>query len=379
MAQRLSIAPTRVLLPLLLCWAITRPCQGQTDSQVPGSDLFNTARTFIKTGDYSNAVLVLNQAVQADPNNLEYLQELAYAEYLRQDYGNAYRLIHQLLDRDDAGEQTYQIAGDIYQARNDFNGANKVYEKGLKKFPESGELNNDLGSLLYKEKKYQEALRTWVNGIMVDPSFAGNYYNAARMYYYSKDKVWSLIYGEIFVNLESFSSRTAEMRGILLASYKKLFDNPQLLTSGLDVSGPESRDNSASEMDFRTAFLETLTRQAGVITTGITTENLIMLRTRFLLDWESRYMDQFPFALFSYQQKLLRQGLFEAYNQWIFGPAANGPAFRNWMNLHKDRYEELSQYMGDHPLKPVLDQAYNTGKIVFEENAAFQPADPENN
>ena len=379
MAARISNALTRVLPTLLLCGAFFLRGVGQTDGPAPGSDLFNTARTFIKTGDYSNAVLVLNQAVQADPNNLEYLQELAYAEYLRQDYDHAFSLIHQLLERDDADELTYQIAGDIYQARNDYNGANRVYEKGLKKFPESGELNNDLGSLLYKEKKYQDALRTWVNGIMVDPSFAGNYYNAARMYYYSKDNTWSIIYGEIFINLESFSQRTAEMRGILLASYKKLFDNPQLLTSGLDGPAPKTREESASEMDFRTAFLQILTRQAGVIATGITTENLIMLRTRFLLDWESRYIDQFPFALFSYQQQLARQGLFEAYNQWIFGPAANAAQFRNWMNLHKDRYEELSQYMGDHPLKPVLDQAYNAGKIEFEENGTLRTGDPENN
>ena len=37
----------------------------------------------------------------------------------------------------------------------------------------------------------------------MDPSFGSNYYNACKYYYYNKSKVWCLIYGEIFVNIES--------------------------------------------------------------------------------------------------------------------------------------------------------------------------------
>ena len=34
-------------------------------------ELYNTASGFIRTGDYSNAVLVLNQALQLEPDNYE--------------------------------------------------------------------------------------------------------------------------------------------------------------------------------------------------------------------------------------------------------------------------------------------------------------------
>ncbi|HVB04343.1 MAG TPA: tetratricopeptide repeat protein [Chitinophagaceae bacterium] len=344
----------------------------QTDNASAGSQLFNTARDFIKSGDYANAVLVLNQAIRADPDNLEYRQELAYADYLRQDNKQAYQIIHSLLQRNDANILTYQIAGDIYQAQDDFNGADKLYRKGIRVFPASGELYNDQGSLMYKEKKLQDALRSWVNGIRVDPSFAGNYFHAARMYYYSKDNVWSIIYGEIFVNLESFSTHTAEMRGILLESYKKLFDNPQVLSG--NVPGPveghsDNRDKAHStESLFRQAFLKTLVDQDAVISTGITTESLIMLRTRFLIEWENTYQAQYPFALFSYQLKLLRKGFFGAYNQWIFGPAANPALFHNWMNLHKEDYDNMISYIQDHPFAPVAGEFYNNGKIIFEES-----------
>jgi Tfp pilus assembly protein PilF len=382
MANRPPCPLIRIFFVLWCTCGIAFTASAQTDNASAGADLFNTARTFIKSGDYSNAVLVLNQAIQADPNNLEYRQQLAYAYYLRQDNDQAFKIIHELLERDDADQLTYQIAGDIYQARTDYNGADKLYRKGIKKFPESGELYNDLGNLLYKEKKYQDALRLWVNGIRVDPAFADNYYNAARTYYYSKDNIWSIIYGEIFINLESFSNRTAEIRGILLASYKKLFDNPKILTGDVDAALPEQKENihsRASQDGFSTVFLATLATQSSVIASGITTKSLIMLRIRFLIAWETHEMELYPFSLFTYEQQLARQGLFEAYNQWIFGPASSPAEFRNWMNLHKDKYEEMIQYLQDHPFKPSLDQAYNTGKIIFEENGSHQPEDQGSN
>jgi hypothetical protein len=49
----------------------------------------------------------------------------------------------------------------------------------------------------------------------VDPNYSSNYYNACKFYYLTVDKVWSLIYGEIFVNLESYSKRTPEVKKIL--------------------------------------------------------------------------------------------------------------------------------------------------------------------
>ena len=42
-------------------------------------------------------------------------------------------------------------------------------------------------------------------------------------------KYGALIYGEIFINIESFTSRTAEIKNILLDGYKKLFADPDLL------------------------------------------------------------------------------------------------------------------------------------------------------
>ena len=106
------------------------------------------------------------------------------------------------MDRDDADVVCFQLGGNVYKALEEAKECEKVYKKGLKKFPNSGPLYSEYGELLWATKDYS-AIDQWEKGIQVDPAYSGNYYNAALYYFYTKDKVWSLIYGEIFVNMES--------------------------------------------------------------------------------------------------------------------------------------------------------------------------------
>jgi hypothetical protein len=80
-----------------------------------------------------------------------------------------------------------------------------MYKTALRKFPESGVLYNDYGELLWDRNDFAAASKQWLRGIQTDQNFSGNYYNAARYYYMTEDKVWGLLYGEIFLNLESYS------------------------------------------------------------------------------------------------------------------------------------------------------------------------------
>jgi len=51
----------------------------------------------------------------------------------------------------------------------------------------------------------------------------GNYYHASKFYYAAMDVARSLVYGEQFINLESYSVRTAEIKILLIESYKRAF------------------------------------------------------------------------------------------------------------------------------------------------------------
>jgi len=292
--------------------------------------MHETARNFMVTGDFDNAIMVLTRALEKDKNSLSLQKDLVMSYYLKRDYVKALEGTEVLLDRDDADVVTFQIAGNVYKALEEVKDAEKMYKKALKKFPKSGPLYSEYGELLWSAKDYA-AIEQWEKGIQVDPAYSGNYYNAALFYFYTKDKVWSLIYGEIFVNMESLSERGAAMKQLLLQGYKeKLFAEADLL------KGEEKNKN-----EFARAFLTTMGKQSSLVNKGLNTEVLTMIRARFILDWYVNNAGRYPFRLFDYQRQLLQEGMFEAYNQWLFGVHENLPAYDNWIKTHDEEYKNF--------------------------------------
>jgi Tfp pilus assembly protein PilF len=295
--------------------------------------LHETAKTFMRTGDFDNAIIVLTRALQNDSKNLEMQKDLAMSYYLKRDYAKAMEGAEALIERSDADVACFQIAGNVYKALEQVKDCEKMYKKGLKKFPRSGPLFSEYGELLWAIKDFA-AINQWEEGIKVDPGYSGNYYNAALFYFYTKDKVWSLIYGEVFVNMESLGERGVAMKELLLQGYKeKLFADADL------TAGQEK-----TKSEFAKSFLAGMNKQSALASSGLTTETLTMIRTRFILDWYENHATKYPFRLFEYQRQLLTEGMFNAYNQWLFGPNENLAAYDNWTKTHADEYNSFTAF-----------------------------------
>lgn len=306
-----------------------------------------TARTFMRSGDYDNAIIVLTRALQQDSKNLELQKDLVMSYYLKRDYTRALEGVKQLIDRDDADVITYQIAGNVYKALEEAKDCEKMYKKALKKFPDSGPLLSEYGELLWAIKDYS-AIQYWEKGIRTDPGYSGNYYNAAMYYFYTKDKVWSLIYGEIFINMESLSERGAAMKELLLQGYKeKLFADADLM-AGIEKTKSE----------FARSFITSMSRQSSLANKGLNTEVLTMIRTRFILDWYSNYATRYPFRLFEFHRQLITEGLFNAYNQWLFGAIESLPAYDNWTKTHPEEFSGFTNFQKSRIFKIPPGQYY---------------------
>jgi tetratricopeptide (TPR) repeat protein len=303
-----------------------------------------TAQAFMRSGDFDNAILVLNNAIKQDNRNLELKKNLVLAYTYKRDFAKALEVAKPLVEESDADEQTYQVAGNVYRALALYKDGEKMYKKALKKFPDSGPLYNEYGEMLWDNKDYS-AINQWEKGIEVAPSYAGNYYNAASYYYFTKDKIWTLIYGEIFVNMESLTERSTEVKKMLLDTYKqKLFT---------DVDRKDKKQN-----DFEKAVAETYDKLSALTAKGITIESLNMIRTRFILDWYNTYASKFPFKLFDYQQQLIRNGMFEAYDQWLFGPVDNLAAFDQWAKANSEAYTKFTDFQKGRIFKMPQNQHY---------------------
>jgi len=341
--QKLYLYHMRRMILTIVFLGMLAPAIAQQEDV---ATLHENAKKFMKQGDFANASLILVRAMERDQKNIGVAKDLALSFYMLGDNAKALSAIKSFLDKDNVDEQTYQIAGMIYKRTGDNKEAEKLYKKAIKNFPQSGPLYNDYGELLWNMKDYS-SINQWEKGIKSDPSFPGNYYNAAKYYYLSQDKIWGLIYGEIFINIESHSARTAEIKNILLDGYKKLFSEPDLLA---DTKGKNK---------FEIAYLTCMNKQNSIVVRGIGPESLTMIRTRFLLNWDRNFAAKFPFVLFDIHKQLLENGLFEAYNQWIFGTAQNLSAFQHWISSHSEAYNAFNKYLSDRNLKFPDDQYYH--------------------
>lgn len=332
-------------LSFILASLLAITCIAQTEDS---KTLYDNARSFMKSGDFDNAIIVLTRALQQDKNNTDMQKDLVMCYYLKRDYTRALDGVKSLLERDDADEVTYQLAGNIYKDLEQVKDCEKLYKKGLKKFPKSGPLYNEYGELLWAAKDFS-AINQWEKGIQMDPAYAGNYYNAAHYYFYTKEKVWSLIYGEIFVNMESLTERAAAIKQLLLQGYKeKLF-----------ADADPAKEEGKTKSEFANAYLEEMTRLSPLANKGINLESLTMIRSRFILDWYAgSNASKFPFKLFDYQRQLLQEGMFEAYNEWLFGPVDNLPAYDNWTKTHSEQYTAFSTFQQSRVFKMPAGQYY---------------------
>lgn len=300
-------------------------------SSQDAKELYDTAKILMHQGNYESATSLYLKALQQDSSNLEISRDLALNYYYLNENGKALETIKPVLENYTIDDQAYQIAGNIYRALEQWKESEVIYKKGLKKFPKSGPLYNQYGELLASQQ-IASAINQWERGIEADPNYPDNYYNAAKYYASSDDKVWSVIYPEIFLNIEPQSGRTAEVKNILLDGYRKLFADPDALKSS------KGRNN------FEQAFLQIMARQSDIAAAGINAETLTMIRTRFILNWFERNAAKYPFKLFDFHQQLLQKGIFDAYNQWLFTAAQNLGAYQAWTTAHAAEYNDFADY-----------------------------------
>lgn len=318
-------------------------------AQNDANSLRESARKLMVSGDLATAISNLNKAIQIEGNNIELKKDLALAYYYDKNYKKALDVIEPVMKSDDGDVASYQLAGTIYKTMQDVKSAEKVYQEGLRLFPRVGSLYSEYGELLDIIQKPREAIAMWEKGMEVAPSYGNNYYNAA-IYYYKQpyDKIYAILYGEIYSNMESMNPKTLTVKKMVLDTYKDLFSGTTLQSSIND-----------SKNAFAKAVLQSYAKQGNNTSQALTTEALGMIRTRFILDWNNAFAKQYPFQLFDYHTMLMKEGLYESYNQWMFGPVDNEDAFKNWAALHKEDYNRFTQYHSNRIFKMPPGQTYS--------------------
>ena len=135
----------------------------------------------------------------------------------------------------------------------------------------------------------------------------------------------------------------------LLSGYRRLFD--AIAAAPTKAAMPL--------FPFSDTVRKMLLQLAPVVSDGVTTENLMMLRTRFLMEAERLHAHFLGCPLFAWQLELLKSGWFDIGTEWLFGKAEDPAQFAVWTQFHSGAIDSFTHILAlkrpdMHPLPAFL-------------------------
>ena len=316
-------------------------------------------------GKYAEALQLLEEAQRLDPDDITYPYELAYTYTAMKEYKKASDILEKLLTHKDLFARVYQSLGNAYDYQGLTDKAIQTYEEGLKKFPQAGGLYLELGNMQRAREDYNAALGYYEKGIEMDPAYSSNYYWAARIFCQSTEEVWGMIYGEIFMNLERGSDRTATISKLLFDTYHSQITFPTDSSAAVSFSKQANtitlddlKDPKKFKLPFGSGAYEFNIILSLADERKIDLPALNRIRTRFTsLYFSGKNAREYPNVLFEYQKKILDAGHFEAYNFWLLSKGEE-EAFTNWRRENEDKWDDFVKWFTSNPLQLHLEHRF---------------------
>lgn len=341
---------------LMLFMIIGHVTYGQTDKD-KALEKAKTAIQLMDNGKIDESIKLLKEAQELDPDRFDYSYEIAYAHYLKQDYNGAIKILKKNKDHKNVTDQLFQLLGNSYDMIGKTDKAFKAYDAGLEKFPSSAIIYLEKGNVYWTKEEYGNALEYYEKGILVDPSFPSNYYRAAIIYCSSTEEVWGMIYGEIFMNLERGSERTAEISKLLYDTYKSQIK----FTSDTSFSVSFSKNAAVKPLDlnnpgkmklpFGIGVYERVLMKSMIAEKTIDLTSLDRIRKNFVeIYFKEGFERKYPNILFDYQNKVLQAGHLEAYNHWIL-LKGDEQAFEAWHTSNSQKWDDFIKWFTENGLE----------------------------
>ncbi|MFM2224978.1 MAG: hypothetical protein RJA07_1180 [Bacteroidota bacterium] len=317
-----------------------------SEKQVAKSKAIEAVK-LIELRQFDKGIKLLQEAAKFDPTNAKIVYQMGLAYYEKKDFENAILVFARLVKMNDLKPEYYRTYSNVYDDWGKQKEALLVLENGLLKFPSSSVLHLEMGNIFAAQKKYNAAITAYEKGIDTDPMLASNYYHAAKLYCYSNEEVWGMIYGELFMNLERNSKRTTEISKLLYETY--LSEIKFTTDSTMTVSFSRNANSKNSE-PFGVNIYEPTLIAALKGTKAININTLDKTRAKFLdIYYEKSFQNKFNNVLFQFQKQIKDAGHFEAYNHWLLYKG-NETDFVIWQVKNKDKWERFIEWYKNHPI-----------------------------
>jgi len=343
-----------ILLLLKFSFAIA-----QTEKQkIKAEELGLEAIQLMDEGNIDKAVKLLLRAEKLDPDRLDYPYEIAYALYISKLYEESIEWLKPLMNHPDVNELVFQLLGNAYDEIHLPDSALYVYQSGLEKFPHSGRLYLEQGIVEYRRENYDQAIEYWESGVKVQPNFSSNYFRLGKTLTDSNTKIWSIIYGEIFMLLEPATQRTQEMSETLYNVYNNAIEftsdtsatislNKQMIIDGEEFMKTKK---NPFEMNFEAWLLASAAVGPERTNKDLSIYTFAEIRKSLIENWFINELESN--ILFDFHKVMLDEGVLDSYNYWLImmGDAEN---YKKWFENHDEEFEKFAEFFNSN--RPVFD------------------------
>jgi len=169
-----------------------------------------------------------------------------------------------------------------------------------------------------------------------DYSHAENYERLATAFGGSTEKVWAVIYGEVFCNLSSDADRRSAIGSLVYQAYEKsLSSNGGKLSVNLTENAQAAPGQAPFESQFEIAFLMAAA-PLGNNLMPLSVQKLSQIRKNQLSLLSQKKLSSNE--LMRWQQTIIAAGHFDAYNYWLF-QGARPDEFNQWAKEHQAQYQ----------------------------------------
>ena len=190
----------KILLALI---ALTFAFAPATAERIKNEDKIIEAITLMDEGKYVPSIRILRDVLATDSTNYHARYELGYAYYLAGNYRQSAAMYELLVDYPEANDQTFSMLGNALDMAGDRKRALDVYYDGIKRFPNSGKLHVELGTMALIDGDSKTAMACYLRAVKVAPDYTPGFYRTAMLLFNSDRPELALCYGEMFLAKES--------------------------------------------------------------------------------------------------------------------------------------------------------------------------------
>lgn len=357
----------KISIIVLLLFALSASAQRE-NSKEKALALAREAITLMDEGEIDESIKMLKEAEKLDPDRIDYPYEIAYAYYLKKDYKEAVHVAEASLSHKNVIDRVYQLLGSIYDIQGNPDKAIETYTLGLKKFPNSGRLYLEAGVVEYARENFNQAITYWESGIKAEPTYSSNYYWLTKVFSRTDERIWALLYGEMFIDLELGSKRTEEISALLYENYQKSYVNLtdstgefQLTKKGFQIVLENKKDVKKVKkkgLPFEGTFATVYSFSALDFQNGINLETIYRARLNFVNNWFQKHHKNYPNKLLDYQKRMIEEGVFEAYC-YYFISRGDMDAFAVWQENNQEKFNVFADWIQNNPIRLESGDSYS--------------------